>query len=155
MPSKSKSPSKPLTEDEIADLKEAFSMFDTNGDGTIEAKELREVMRSLGQNPTNREVMEMINSVDDNSDGSIDFDEFVILMQSKKSRSDPDKELRDAFKVFDADGNGTISRSELKQLMVNLGQTLSDGELDAMMNMVDTDGNGEICFEEFKQMMQG
>eukprot|EP00586_Coscinodiscus_wailesii_P014627 CAMPEP_0172494508 /NCGR_PEP_ID=MMETSP1066-20121228/50001_1 /TAXON_ID=671091 /ORGANISM="Coscinodiscus wailesii, Strain CCMP2513" /LENGTH=146 /DNA_ID=CAMNT_0013265535 /DNA_START=110 /DNA_END=550 /DNA_ORIENTATION=+ len=144
-------PSKTKTEDELADLKEAFSMFDTNGDGTIEAKELRMVMKQLGHNLSNKEVMEMIGSVDDNSDGSIDFDEFVQLMGS---RSDPDQELREAFDVFDTDKNGSISRSELKGLMVKLGQNLSDAELDAMMTMVDSDGDGEISFEEFKEMME-
>mmetsp|Transcript_924 Transcript_924/g.1194 ORF Transcript_924/g.1194 Transcript_924/m.1194 type:complete len:128 (+) Transcript_924:2-385(+) len=126
-------------------------MFDTNGDGTIEAKELRMVMKQLGHNLSNKEVMEMIGSVDDNSDGSIDFDEFVQLMGS---RSDPDQELREAFDVFDTDKNGSISRSELKGLMVKLGQNLSDAELDAMMTMVDSDGDGEISFEEFKEMME-
>ena len=111
-------------------------------------------MKSLGQNPTEKELTEMIKSVDDNGDGEIDFEEFLVLMASKKpSKDDPDKELRDAFKVFDADGNGTISRSELKKLMKNLGQTLSDAELDAMMDEVDADGNGEIDFAEFKTMM--
>lgn len=96
----------------------------------------------------------MIKSVDDNGDNEIDFEEFLILMSSKKpSKDDPDKELRDAFAVFDADGSGSISRSELKKLMKNLGQTLSDAELDAMMDEVDTDGNGEIDFHEFKSMM--
>ncbi|KAL7546729.1 hypothetical protein ACHAWF_016263 [Thalassiosira exigua] len=143
-----------LSEDEVADLKEAFSMFDIDGDGTITIVELKEVMKSLGQNPTEKELKQMISSVDDNGDNEIDFEEFLILMSSKKpSKDDPDKELRDAFKVFDADGSGTISRSELKKLMKNLGQKLSDEELDAMMDEVDTDGNGEIDFQEFKTMM--
>lgn len=116
--------------------------------------ELKEVMKSLGQNPTDKELRQMIESVDDNGDHEIDFQEFLILMSSKKGNNDdPDKELRDAFRVFDEDGNGTISRSELKKLMKNLGQALSDAELDAMMDEVDTDGNGEIDFEEFKSMM--
>mmetsp|Transcript_23355 Transcript_23355/g.37949 ORF Transcript_23355/g.37949 Transcript_23355/m.37949 type:complete len:114 (-) Transcript_23355:340-681(-) len=111
-------------------------------------------MKSLGQNPTEKELTQMIRSVDDNGDNEIDFEEFLILMSSKKpSKDDPDKELRDAFAVFDADNSGSISRSELKKLMKNLGQTLSDAELDAMMDEVDTDGNGEIDFDEFKSMM--
>ena len=122
--------------------------------GTITLVELKEVMKSLGQNPTEEELVQMISSVDDNGDNEIDFEEFLILMSSKKTnKNDPDKELRDAFAVFDADGNGTISKSELKQLMKNLGQTLSDPELDAMMEEVDKDGNGEIDFAEFKTMM--
>ena len=78
-------------------------------------------MKSLGQNPTENELKQMIKSVDDNGDNEIDFEEFLILMSSKKpGNDDPDKELKDAFAVFDADGSGTISRTELKKLMKNL-----------------------------------
>merc|ERR1712238_486424 len=144
-----------LSDDEVADLKEAFSMFDIDGDGTITIVELKEVMKSLGQNPTEKELKQMIKSVDDNGDNEIDFEEFLILMSSKKpSSDDPDKELRDAFAVFDDDNSGSISRAELKKLMKNLGQTLTDAELDAMMDEVDTDGDGEIDFAQFKSMMQ-
>merc|ERR1712157_571820 len=102
-------------------------------------------MRSLGQKPTKEELKAMISSADDNGDNEIDFEEFLILMSSKKSNySDPDKELRDAFAVFDADGSGTISRNELKRLMKSLGQTLSNEELDAIMDEVDSDRSGEI-----------
>lgn len=140
-----------LNEDEIADLKEAFAIFDANGDGTIEAKELREVMRSLGQNPSKKEIKEMISSVDGDDNGAIDFDEFLVLMKSRPK--DPDQELRNAFKVFDTDNSGSISRSELKNLMINLGQSLTDNEVDEMMKMVDINNDGEISFEEFKLMM--
>ena len=111
-------------------------------------------MKSLGQNPTESELQRMILSVDDNGDNEIDFEEFLILMSSSKpTTEDPDRELKDAFKVFDTDGSGSISRSEMKKLLKKLGQTLSDAELDAMMDEVDTDKNGEIDFEEFKNMM--
>merc|ERR1719150_2510366 len=96
--------SRELSEDDIADLKEAFSMFDINGDGTIELEELQQVMKKLGQNPSKNELKEMINSVDDNGDNEIDFDEFLILMKSRIGERDPEKELKDAFAVFDTDG---------------------------------------------------
>jgi len=118
--------------------------------GTVTLTELKEVMKSLGQNPTDAELVEMINSVDDNGDNEIDFEEFLVLMKSRIGERDPDKELRDAFKVFDTDGSGSISRDELKRLMTQLGQNLSEAELDAMMDEVDTDGDGEISFEEGK-----
>ena len=122
--------------------------------GKISEDELKGVMKKLGSNPTDKEIQSMIKSVDDNGDGEIDFDEFLVLMSAnKKNDNDPDRELKDAFNVFDSDGSGTISRSELKKLMKSLGQNLADGELDAMMDEVDTDKSGEIDFKEFKQMM--
>jgi Ca2+-binding EF-hand superfamily protein len=110
-------------------------------------------MRKLGQNPSEADLIEMISSVDDNGDNEIDFEEFLILMKSRIGERDPDKELRDAFAVFDTDGSGSIDRKELKRLMKKLGQALSEGELDAMMDEVDTNGDGEISFMEFKAMM--
>ena len=110
-------------------------------------------MKQLGQNPSDAELTEMIKSVDDNGDNEIDFEEFLILMKSRIGERDPEKELKDAFAVFDSDGSGFIDRSELKKLMANLGQALTDGELDDMMDEVDTNGDGEISFEEFKAMM--
>jgi Ca2+-binding EF-hand superfamily protein len=121
--------------------------------GTIELNELQQVMRKLGQNPSEAELREMIHTVDDNGDEEIDFEEFLILMKSRIGERDPEKELRDAFAVFDTDGSGSIDRKELKRLMKKLGQALSEAELDAMMDEVDTNGDGEISFAEFKAMM--
>jgi Ca2+-binding EF-hand superfamily protein len=121
--------------------------------GTIELHELQQVMRKLGQNPTEAELIEMISSVDDNGDNEIDFEEFLLLMKSRIGERDPEKELRDAFAVFDTDGSGSIDRKELKRLMKKLGQALTEAELDAMMDEVDTNGDGEISFAEFKAMM--
>jgi calmodulin len=121
--------------------------------GTIELNEIRQVMRKLGQNPTEEELQEMISSVDDNGDKEIDFEEFLILMKSRCLEQDPEKELRDAFAVFDTDGSGSIDRKELKRLMKKLGQALTEAEVDAMMDEVDANGDGEISYEEFKLMM--
>jgi calmodulin len=74
-------------------------------------------------------------------------------MKSRIGERDPEKELRDAFAVFDTDGSGSIDRKELKRLMKKLGQALTEAELDAMMEEVDANGDGEISFEEFKEMM--
>ncbi len=72
-----------LTEEQIAEFKEAFSLFDKDGDGTITTKELGTVMRSLGQNPTEAELQDMINEVDADGNGTIDFPEFCTLMARK------------------------------------------------------------------------
>ena len=72
-----------LTEEQIAEFKEAFSLFDKDGDGTITTKELGTVMRSLGQNPTEAELQDMINEVDADGNGTIDFLEFLSLMARK------------------------------------------------------------------------
>merc|ERR1712099_212252 len=108
-----------LTEEQIAEFKEAFSLFDKDGDGKITTKELGTVMRSLGQNPKEEELNEMINEIDEDGNGTVDFDEFLIMMSKKIKENDSEEELREAFKVFDADGNGYINAVELRQVMMN------------------------------------
>ena len=95
-----------LTEEQIAEFREAFSLFDKDGDGTITTKELGTVMRSLGQNPTEAELADMINEVDADGNGSIDFPEFLTMMARKMKDTDSEEEILEAFKVFDKDGNG-------------------------------------------------
>merc|ERR1712079_939100 len=104
-----------LTEEQIAEFKEAFSLFDKDGDGTITTKELGSVMRSLGQNPTEAELQDMINEVDADGNGTIDFPEFLTMMARKMT--DTDEELIEAFKGFDRDGIGFISAAELRHVM--------------------------------------
>ena len=142
-----------LTEEQIAEFKEAFSLFDKDGDGTITTKELGSVMRSLGQNPTEAELQDMINEVDADGNGTIDFPEFLSLMARKMKDTDTEEELVEAFKVFDRDGNGLISAAELRHVMTNLGEKLTDEEVDEMIREADVDGDGHINYEEFVRMM--
>jgi calmodulin len=142
-----------LTEEQIAEFKEAFSLFDKDGDGTITTKELGTVMRSLGQNPTETELNDMINEVDSDGNGTIDFPEFLSLMARKMRDTDTEEELIEAFKVFDRDQNGFISAAELRHIMTNLGEKLTDEEVDEMIREADVDGDGQINYEEFVRMM--
>ncbi|KAJ3353102.1 hypothetical protein GGF32_003204 [Allomyces javanicus] len=142
-----------LTEEQIAEFKEAFSLFDKDGDGTITTKELGTVMRSLGQNPTEAELQDMINEVDADGNGTIDFPEFLTMMARKMKDSDSEEEIKEAFKVFDKDGNGYISAAELRHVMTNLGEKLSEDEVDEMIREADVDGDGQINYEEFVKMM--
>ena len=146
-------PGQQLTEEQIAEFKEAFSLFDKNGDGTISTDELGVVMRSLGQNPTEAELVEMINEVDADGSGTIEFPEFLTLMARKNKDTDTDEELIEAFKVFDRDGNGFISTAELRHVLTNLGERLTSEEVDEMIRENDTDGDGQINYEEFVAMM--
>ncbi|KAJ3737291.1 calmodulin [Lentinula guzmanii] len=120
-----------LSEEQVNEFKEAFSLFDKDGDGTITTLELGTVMRSLGQNPTDAELQDMINEVDVDGNGTIDFNEFLAMMEKKFKDTDSEEEIRQAFQVFDKDGNGTISAKELKAVMESLGALLDrlDGSI--------------------------
>ncbi|KAI9512012.1 calmodulin B [Russula earlei] len=136
-----------LSEGQISEFKEAFSLFDRDGDGTITTFELGTVMRSLGQNPTEAELQDMINEVDADGNGTIDFPEFLTMMARKMRDTDSEEEIKEAFKVFDKDGNGYISAAELRHVMTSLGEKLTDREVDEMIREADIDGDGQINYD--------
>nr|CCA27734.1 calmodulin putative [Albugo laibachii Nc14] len=142
-----------LSEEQICEFKEAFSLFDKDGDGTITTKELGTVMRSLGQNPTEAELQDMINEVDADGNGTIDFPEFLTMMSRKMKDTDAEEEIRNAFQVFDKNLDGFITPAELRHIMTNLGEKLTDEEVDEMIREADLDGDGQINYEEFVKMM--
>ena len=98
-----------LTEEQIAEFKEAFSLFDKDGDGTITTKELGTVMRSLGQNPTEAELQDMINEVDADGNGTIDFPEFLTMMARKMKDTDSEEEIREAFRYVQTRSRSRVS----------------------------------------------
>lgn len=144
----------------MAELKEAFRMFDKDGDGTIDSEELTSVMQVLGMNPTKAELDIILDSVDTDRNGVIDLHEFIDVMRghlhhgTADGAPTPEDELREAFAVFDKDGNGFISAEELKGALLNLGEKLEDHEIKAMIAAADKDGNGQIDYEEFIAMMR-
>ena len=79
--------------------------------------------------------------------GTIDFPEFLTMMARKMKDTDSEEEIREAFRVFDKDGNGFISAAELRHVMTNLGEKLTDEEVDEMIREADIDGDGQINYE--------
>ena len=142
-----------LTEEQKAELKEAFSLFDRDGDGTITVKELQVVMRSIGQSTNEAEIRDMINEVDPENEGEVDFDGFMELMAKKMKEGELDEELVEAFKTFDKGNKGYYTLEELKEVMHHYGEKLSDDELKIMFDEIDIDHDGQITFEDFVLMM--
>ncbi|KAL0236102.1 hypothetical protein GEMRC1_002684 [Eukaryota sp. GEM-RC1] len=137
----------------LADLREAFNLFDKDSNGVIELDELKEVMISLGMNPSHDELNSMMQAVDLDSNGVIDFDEFCCLMNAAIETSEPDDELYDAFLSFDKNSDGKIEIGELKSMMDAIGTDMTDKELRDMFSAADTNSDGYIDFEEFKKIL--
>ena len=147
-----------MTCEQVEELKEAFRLFDKDSDGTISSDEFGAVMQALGLSPTKEELEILLDSVDTDRNGVIDFGEFVDVMRGHLWQAEgaptAEDELKEAFSVFDKDGNGFISKDELRAALLNLGERLDEEELEAMMRAADKDGNGEIDYEEFITMMR-
>ena len=79
--------------------------------------------------------------------GTVEFKEFVTMMQKTPRNADAESELKEAFKVFDKDGSGKISAKEIKTVMTNLGERLTDEEADDMIGEADINGDGEIDYQ--------
>ncbi|KAJ8549020.1 hypothetical protein K7X08_032727 [Anisodus acutangulus] len=142
-------------DDQLVDeFKEAISLFGKGGDGCITIEELETVIRSLDQNPTEEELCHMISEVDaDHDNGTMEFTEFLNLISKKMKETDSEEELKEAFKVFDKDQNGYISSNDLRHVMINLGEKLTDEEAEQMIKAADLDGDGQVNFDEFVKMM--
>ena len=110
-------------------------------------------MRSLGQNLTEEELQDMINEVDADGNGTIDFPEFLNLMARKMKDTDSEEELKEAFQAFDKDQNGFISAAELRHVFTNLGEKITDEEIDEMIHEADLDGDGQLNYEELVRVM--
>jgi len=124
--------------------KEAFGLFDRDGDGKISSSELGTVMRALGQNPTEAEVKEIVKGV---GSDAVDFNRFKDVMHKNRKDVDAEKEMREAFKVFDKDGKGVVQTSELRAVLTSMGEKLSEEEVDGIIKATDKDG--KIYLEDF------
>ncbi|CAL9763826.1 unnamed protein product [Musa acuminata subsp. burmannicoides] len=142
-----------FTEEQITEFYETFCLFDKDGDGSIALEELSTVIKSLGLKPFQEELQGMISEVDVDGNGTIEFAEFLGLMAHKMKDIDSEEELKEAFKVFDKDQNGYISEAELRNVMMSLGEKLTDEEVAQMIREADLDGDGQVNFEDFVQMM--
>jgi calmodulin len=144
----------PITEKKIAELREAFEIFDRDQDGYITIKELAEIMRNLGNPPTEGEIQDMIAEVDIDGNGNINFQEYISLMARRMRDGDLEEEMKQVFKLFDRDGNGLVGASELKSVMIGIGEKITDDEVEDMIREADKDGDGYISYQEFKDIIE-
>lgn len=142
-----------MNDQKIAECREVFDLFDKDKDGSISTAELDEILRALGANPTPSEIQEMINEVDTDGSGKIEFQEFLDLFSKKLKEPDTEEDLIEAFKIFDKDGNGVISADELRTVMKTLGEKLTTEEAEEMIKEADIDGDGFINYHEFVKIM--
>ena len=111
-------------------------------------------MRALGFEPKKEEIKKMIADVDKDGSGKLSYEEFLNLMTIKMADKDTKEEILKAFRLFDDDDTGKISFKNIKRVAKELGENLTDEELQEMIDEADRDGDGEVNQEEFFRIMK-
>lgn len=143
-----------VSEKRLQHFYEAFQLFDKNSDGSITASEIDAVMKSLGILVSDEELIAVINKVDVNKNGTIEFEEFLRLMvQHADSQNDAD-DIKHAFEIFDRDKDGYISSAELSMVMKSIGESFNEADIGNLIKEADKDGDGKVNFEEFQAMLK-
>ncbi|MBA0684734.1 hypothetical protein Goari_026302 [Gossypium aridum] len=136
-----------LTEDQKNAMKEAFTLFDTDSDGKIAPTELGVLMRSLGGNPTQAQLKEIV--AQEKLTAPFDFPRFLGLMEKHLKTESFEQQLRDAFKVLDKEATGFILVSDLKHILTSVGEKLEPTEFDDWIKGVDVGSNGKLKYDDF------
>ena len=143
-----------MPREQLEEMREFFDLFDDNQSGNIPNADIMKVMNALGENPTQEKVEDLVQQIDYDSDGMIDFDEFTCLMVKQMRDVDcAEEELVAVFKKFDKDEDGEIGHEDLMIMMRELGNDMEIDDAKDMIHMFDVDGNGGIKFQEFVMLM--
>ncbi|OWF39528.1 calmodulin-beta-like [Mizuhopecten yessoensis] len=136
------------------DIKKIFSHFDVNGDQKISRHEILRAVRCMGSHPTKQEFDQIMEPVDEDKDGYVSFSEFEkVMMRSISVKEYEEKLMRESFKMFDLDGDGFISKAELKKILTAAGDKMAEQEAEELLQEADTNKDGKISYGEFVDMI--
>ena len=146
-----------LEQDEIKVLKLCFNLFDVKKQNFLSSDDLDDILRAMGFRPSKEELQEILEEIDEDGSGEIEFGEFCQLC-AKFLVEEPDEEtmkaeLKEAFRVYDRDGAGFITTGQLREIIAELDPRLTSEDLDGIIDEIDEDGSGTMDFDEFCQMM--
>lgn len=140
-------------------MRKAFQMFDTTKCGFIDTVKISTILNTLGQQFDEGELQDLIDEEDPEETGKVNFDQFAniasnFLIEDEDAEA-MQQELKEAFRLYDREGNGYITTSTLKEILAALDDKLTNDDLDGMINEIDADGSGTVDFDEFMEMMTG
>ncbi|XP_034516665.1 LOW QUALITY PROTEIN: calmodulin-like protein 4 [Ailuropoda melanoleuca] len=138
-----------LSQDQINEYKECFSLYDKEQRGKIKAADLMVVMRCLGASPTPGEVQRHLQIHGIDRDGELDFSTFLTIMHAQIKQEDPKKEILLAMLMADKEKKGYIMASELRSKLMKLGEKLTHKEVDDIFREANIEPNGKVKYDEF------
>ncbi|XP_061939585.1 troponin C-like isoform X2 [Apis cerana] len=138
-------------------LRRAFSMFDSTKSGRIEKEKVRTILNTLGHTFDDHELEVLLKQEDEEGSGKLNFDSFYRVACHFQEEDDEalQKELKEAFRLYDKEGNGYIPTSSLREILAALDDQITPDQMDGMIAEIDTDGSGTVDFDEFMEMMTG
>ncbi|KAM6351465.1 calmodulin-like protein 4 [Alca torda] len=142
-----------LSQDQINEFKECFSLYDKKQKGKIKASDLMAVMRCLGASPTPGEVQRHLHLHKIDRNAELDFSTFLNIMYRQMKQEEPEKEILTALSMIDRQKRGVISVSELRAKLTRLGEKLSEEEVDDLLKEAKVGTNGTIKYEEFVRII--
>ena len=141
-----------FSDEQIEEIREAFNLFDTDGSGAIDYKELRAAMKALGFETKKEDMQKIISEIDADGSGEIEFPEFMEMMTGKMGEVDSDAEIMKLFAKFDSRGKGYIDFSDVKSIASQLGENTPDVDIRYMVDQAGTDGR--VSADQFLKVLK-
>merc|ERR1712088_945525 len=144
---------------QIDALKNGFDSFDKENAGFINATQMQMIFKMMGVNVQKPALEEAVNEQTGGADeGKVDFENFCYVAAKFMTEEDEEglrDELKEAFRIYDKEGNGYITTDVLKEILREIDPELTEDDLDNIIEEVDEDGSGTLDFDEFQEMMMG
>lgn len=144
-----------LEDDTVDAIQDVFRSLDKDSSGYLDVSELETAMRSMGTESTKQEIDALVSQIDIDGNGCVDIFEFAKMVSEKLKDYDPERELLEAFAVFDKNGDGMVDIDEIKSVVESLGGEMTKEELEGMFKEADENNDGYIDYEEFVKIWIG
>mmetsp|Transcript_3383 Transcript_3383/g.8443 ORF Transcript_3383/g.8443 Transcript_3383/m.8443 type:complete len:168 (+) Transcript_3383:58-561(+) len=144
-----------LRDTQLSEIRDSFELFDQDGAGTVQAKDLTVLLRALGSEPSKLEIKRFLANVDGANTGQLDFDNYLQIVLDKLGEKPTVEEVSKAFRLFAEGDNesGRISFDRLKQIAEEIGETIADEELREMISEADQSGTGTVSNDDFLRII--
>lgn len=146
-----------LTSEQQEEIREAFELFDSDGGGSVDRRDLRVLLRALGHDVRREHVTKILTGLGVNpkkDSGKIQFKEFLALVANLMNEKEIKEEMIRAFNLFDVDGTNKITIDNLQDVANQLGENISRNELEEMIQEADLSGDGTVSAAEFIRIMK-